>query len=199
MQPADCYRVLGLARNASWEDVKIAYRRLARKYHPDVNQGDPQAAEKFRLVQEAYQVLRTLQAGATPSNHTRPAPPPPPPKPTVKVEFRPPTPKTKEKVPPSPAERLLQDTLQRVQLLFRQKKYPVAMAMLEGLRQRFPDHSEVIKWLAVAYQRQGNELLQIGKYREAEIYLRKALQTAPHNRALCFEVQHDLDRLARLK
>ncbi|MFN3360780.1 MAG: DnaJ domain-containing protein [Pseudanabaenaceae cyanobacterium] len=201
MQPADCYRVLGLARNASWEDVKIAYRRLARKYHPDVNQGDPHATEKFRLVQEAYQVLRALQTGQTPTNHSRPAPSAP--RPTPKVEVRPPakpsTPPERGKAPPSPEERLLQDTLQRVQILLRQKKYPVAIAMLEGLKQRLPEQGEVTKWLAVAYQRQGNELLQMGKYREAEAYLRKALHTAPHNRALCFEVQHDLDRLAHLQ
>ncbi|MCA1904806.1 MAG: DnaJ domain-containing protein [Cyanobacteria bacterium KgW148] len=197
MQPSDCYRVLGLARNASWEDVKIAYRRLARKYHPDTNQADPLASDKFRRIQEAYQILRSVAEGETIEvKQNTPETPPPPqsksPSNQVKVKVQP------SKVPLSPEAKLLQDTLTKVQLLLRQRKYAVAIAMLEGLRQRFGDHSEVVKWLAVAYQRQGNELIQAQKYREAERYLRKALATAPDNRALCFEVQHDLDRLAKM-
>jgi curved DNA-binding protein len=53
----DYYEVLGLARNASEEDVDRAYRKLARQYHPDVSK-EPDAAEKFKQVNEAYEVLR---------------------------------------------------------------------------------------------------------------------------------------------
>ncbi len=53
----DYYEVLGTDRNASSEDIKRAYRRLARQYHPDVNPGDKDAAEKFKEINEAYQVL----------------------------------------------------------------------------------------------------------------------------------------------
>ncbi|MCK5114768.1 MAG: J domain-containing protein [Phycisphaerae bacterium] len=51
------YKLLGLARNASAAEIKKAYRRLARKYHPDTAGNNPQAAEKFKQVQEAYDVL----------------------------------------------------------------------------------------------------------------------------------------------
>jgi len=54
----DCYRILELPQGASLDDIKSAYRRLARKYHPDVNQSDPKATEKFREVKEAYDILR---------------------------------------------------------------------------------------------------------------------------------------------
>jgi len=57
MAKADYYEVLGISRNATPEEVKKAYRQLALKYHPDRNQGDPEAEEKFKEASEAYSVL----------------------------------------------------------------------------------------------------------------------------------------------
>ena len=53
----DLYIILGIDRNASVMDVKRAYRRLARKFHPDINPGDHIAAAQFRRIAEAYQTL----------------------------------------------------------------------------------------------------------------------------------------------
>jgi curved DNA-binding protein len=53
----DYYDVLGVKRNASEEEIKSAYRKLARQYHPDRNPGDKQAETNFKEVQEAYDVL----------------------------------------------------------------------------------------------------------------------------------------------
>jgi molecular chaperone DnaJ len=53
----DPYEVLGVGREASADEVKSAYRRLARRYHPDVNPNDPGAEEKFKEVGEAYSIL----------------------------------------------------------------------------------------------------------------------------------------------
>ena len=56
-QKRDYYEVLGVSKDASTNDIKLAYRRLARKYHPDVNKEDPSAKDKFIEIQEAYEVL----------------------------------------------------------------------------------------------------------------------------------------------
>lgn len=53
----DPYEVLGVGRNAGADEIKSAYRRLARRYHPDVNPGDPEAEEKFKEIGAAYSVL----------------------------------------------------------------------------------------------------------------------------------------------
>jgi len=57
MAKRDYYEILGVGRNATQEEIKKAYRKLARKYHPDVNPNDKEAEEKFKEVQEAYDVL----------------------------------------------------------------------------------------------------------------------------------------------
>src|SRR5687767_7524791 len=57
MAKQDYYEVLGLKRDAKPEEIKKAYRRLARKYHPDVNPGDKASEERFKLTTEAHDVL----------------------------------------------------------------------------------------------------------------------------------------------
>lgn len=57
MAKEDYYSILGISRNAKDSDIKKAYRRLARKTHPDVNPGDKAAEDRFKRIQEAYDVL----------------------------------------------------------------------------------------------------------------------------------------------
>jgi molecular chaperone DnaJ len=53
----DYYEILGVARSATEKDLKSAYRKLARKHHPDVNPGDKAAEEKFKEISAAFAVL----------------------------------------------------------------------------------------------------------------------------------------------
>ena len=56
-QKRDYYEVLGVEKNASEDEIKKAYRKIAIKYHPDRNPGDKEAEEKFKEAAEAYNVL----------------------------------------------------------------------------------------------------------------------------------------------
>ena len=53
----DYYQTLGVSRGADEGEIKKAYRRLARQYHPDMNKGDKKSEEKFKDISEAYSVL----------------------------------------------------------------------------------------------------------------------------------------------
>ncbi len=63
--PRDPYEVLGVERNASEQQIKKAFRQLARELHPDVNAHDPQAEEKFKEAAEAYEILSDSERRAT--------------------------------------------------------------------------------------------------------------------------------------
>ena len=58
----DPYQILGVSRDASEDEIRQAYRRLAKKYHPDLNPGDAQAAQKMNEINEAYDLLKNPQA-----------------------------------------------------------------------------------------------------------------------------------------
>ena len=64
MSKRDYYEVLGVSKTATQDELKKAYRKLARKYHPDLNKDNEEAAEKFKECNEAYSVLSDDQKRA---------------------------------------------------------------------------------------------------------------------------------------
>lgn len=73
----DYYELLGVRKSASANDLRRAYQKLARRLHPDLNPGDPVAADRFRDVTRAFDVLADPQRRAAYDRGERPAPPPP--------------------------------------------------------------------------------------------------------------------------
>src|SRR5215216_3614695 len=57
METKDLYKILGVSKGASQEEIRRSYRKLARKHHPDANRDDPKAEERFKEIQHAYEVL----------------------------------------------------------------------------------------------------------------------------------------------
>ena len=57
----DYYKILGISKNATENDIKKAYRKLARKYHPDLNPNDKEAEKKFKEINEANEVLSNAE------------------------------------------------------------------------------------------------------------------------------------------
>lgn len=209
MNLADCYRLLGLKDGASRAEVKASYRRLARKYHPDVNSGDEFAQQKFIELTEAYKhLLSAVQPSgsdrASPSSQTAA----PTSKPEEAVGSSHPSSGTKvtrkpsgvQFIPPlSDVEKQLKwESYQQLQQLLKYRRFARAIALVEGLAQRLPQDPEVRQWQAIAYQCWGRHLVNERQLDKARIYLKKALRTDPHNRSLWAEVERDFRRIEQL-
>ncbi|MEA5462721.1 J domain-containing protein [Leptothoe sp. PORK10 BA2] len=184
---ADYYRTLGLRTGASFEDVKAAYRKLARKYHPDVNPEDQQAQDRFIKVTKAYEALLEVFY------------------PDDDVVDDGPDDELDEAEDVSPVQtnpglseheqKLKQDSYQQLNVLLKQQKFPRAIALVEGLAQRITHDSEVRQWQAITYQRWGRELITQGQLGKARIYLDKALKTDPLNKSLWVEINRDFQAI----
>jgi tetratricopeptide (TPR) repeat protein len=94
--------------------------------------------------------------------------------------------------------RLKQHSYDQLQLLLKTQRFPRAIALVEGLAQRLPEDGEVRQWQAITYQRWGRQLIQTQQYDKARVYLKKALKTDPHNRALWAEVEREFQRLEKV-
>lgn len=226
MNLADCYRLLGLRTGASYDEIKASYRRLARQYHPDVNPDNPQQAkEKFIQLSEAYRLLMEAVQPAKPADEkaaksksrvTKPASTPqsssPPSRSTtprspsrsaaadagVKITRKAPPIERNPEISRTDND-LKQTSYEQLQRLLRGQRFPRAIALVEGLAQRLPNDPEVRQWQAITYQRFGRHLVETKQSEKARIYLKKALRTDPHNKALWYEVERDFRRIEQLE
>ncbi|MBD2347023.1 J domain-containing protein [Anabaena subtropica] len=206
MDLGDCYRLLGLRSGASFADIKASYRRLAQQYHPDINPSDTKAQDKFIALTEAYRFLLTVvppeetaqkpkQTTTVNSENTQATRQEKAPTATVTQE-KPPTSK-----PPNIAEieqRLKWKTYEQLQRFLRERRFPQAIALAEALAARLPKDAEVRQWQAIAYQIWGRALINENQLLKARVYLKKALKTDPHNKALWEEVQRDFQKLEQI-
>ncbi len=194
----DCYRLLKLSHDASLDDIKSAYRRLSRKYHPDVNQSDPKATEKFRQVKEAYDILKQVALKKTPTESKEQKA-----EGRVRVKYKPRAKSTSYYTHyTSKTNNRSQDLKQKLKLLqnlIKGKNYCDTVWVVEELRRCYPSDPEVAHWEAIAYYHRGNELLQQYRYIQAREYLTKALYADPQNHELCFMAKRALDRIDEVR
>jgi curved DNA-binding protein CbpA len=208
MNKTNCYRLLGLSSDATLEDIKSAYRKLARQHHPDVNPDGPGDNHYFIQLTEAYKALLSI-ADTLPTQSKSPTPNPPSdktqrqtaPSPSAQPTDFPSTPDNPT-IPKSPKDphayndQLKWDSYKTLRQLLKDKRFVRAIALVEGLSHRLPDDLEVRQWQAIAYQQWGRQLIKDGQLNKARTYLQKALRTDTHNRTLWAAIQRDLNQLS---
>ncbi len=226
MALADHYRVLGLRTGASFEDVKLAYRNLARLYHPDVNPGDQRSKDKFIQITQAYRTLVdslpqevtwrkahkakaeaesvvSTQAADQGENKgaSESAEPVEPKNQPSQSPLKSPVANPVLRFAPgvSAAEQQLKmASFGKLRDLFQSNRFPRAVALVEGLATRFPQDAEVRQWHAITYYRWGHDLIKNGNGHKAKACLNKSLRLDPHNKSLRQAVHSDLQQVEKL-
>ena len=214
MDLVNCYHVLGLAPGVPFEEVKAAYRRLARRYHPDVNPDHVEwASQQFIEVTEAYQFILKLGSSAATqairqakqrqqtrqtqqSSSASPVPPHSPINPSPPVRRERPVVQTNPNLS-AIDNRLKQQSYEQLQQFLKNQRFPRAIALVEGLAQRIQNDPEVQQWQAITYQQWARHLADQREYRKAQIYLKKALKADPYNRRLWTEVKEEFRRIEK--
>jgi tetratricopeptide (TPR) repeat protein len=201
-----CYQLLGLCRGASLDELKAAYRSLARKWHPDLNPGDLEAHQRFITLNQAYQILldgianpteqaRTNSTGSTPANSQSPTNPDR----HVRVNTHRPSQQPAATSPASKDESELKWQLYyELQSLLKQQQFLKAIVLIEGLAHHSPQDRQVCQWQGIIYSQYGHQLVQRREFDKARIYLKKALKVDPHNRQLWQEVDRAFNRITQL-
>lgn len=219
MDLVNCYHVLGIAPGAPFAEVKAAYRRLARRYHPDVNPDQVEwASQQFIEVTEAYQFILKLGASAAAqarrqmqaqkARQDRSASAQSSAQSSVRssaqsratscARVRRERPLVQSNPHLSAIDnRLKQQSYEQLQQFLKKQRFPRAIALVEGLVQRIQNDPEVQQWQAITYQQWARYLADQRDYRKAQIYLKKALKADPYNRRLWTEVKEEFQRIEK--
>jgi curved DNA-binding protein CbpA len=179
-----CYELLELDRNASLDEIKATYRKLARKFHPDLNPGDIQAHQHFIDLNQAYQFLLKQVHPQSPPKSATTAPTPPTDVANSSVHKN--------------EDELKWQLYYELQSLLKQRQFLKAVVLIEGLAQHIPQDSDISQWQGIVYCQFGYELIRRREFPKATIYLKKALRVDPHNRQLGEEVEQALSLVTQL-
>lgn len=197
-----CYEILELSADATQQEIKAAYRKLAWQYHPDLNPGDRNAEARFKLVALAYQTLLAARQNTPRPTRTNPATAtsatPPPTSGRIRFHVKRPAQSKVSSTPLSPDDKWLKASTQnQIYNQLGRKNWHQAVDLAEKLASRFPDEPDVHQWLALTYHHCARKLIERSQYDSARIYLKKALQADPHNRQLWLEIERDYKTMER--
>jgi tetratricopeptide (TPR) repeat protein len=194
-----CYDLLGLDRDASLDDLKTAYRQLARKLHPDLNQQDTDAHQRFINLNQAYEILLektpvkspsvAVQSSTVRSSQVRETV-------TQPDRF---AAKTEVKIAPdelNPVKAQLKwQSYEQLKIFLKQRQFSKAIAIVDGLAERIPNDIHIRQWQGIVYCQFGRELIDRQQIIRARAYLKKALKIDPHNRDLWQQVNAEFSRI----
>jgi curved DNA-binding protein CbpA len=211
MNTVHCFRLLGLSSNAGLEEIKASYRRLARQYHPDFNQGNQQAQSHFIRLTEAYQFLKDIfpdpnpvnsyatgevkvKSSQSPQGSQSQAKPPQPPK---KSPTQQPFAQVNHPQQGNLDQQLKWRCYEKLREVMKEKRFARAIAIVEGLSYALPSDAEIRQWQAIVYQHKARQLLQERRLEQARRYFDKALRTDPYNRLLRVEIEKDWGEIVK--
>ncbi len=176
----ECYQLLELEREASVDTIKAAYRRLVRKFHPDLNPGNAEAQAHFIKLNQAYRILLNLvrDPNSTPTSQAN-----------------------GDATPPSSRNEheLKWQLYYELQSLLKKHQFLKAVVLIEGLAQHLPEDPHICQWQGIVYSQFAYESIRRRDFPKAVIYLKKALQVDPHNRQLAEEVEQALSLVTQLQ
>jgi tetratricopeptide (TPR) repeat protein len=195
-----CYQLLGICHGASLDELKTAYRALARKWHPDLNPGNVEAHQRFITIDRAYRLLLDkISSSSTRSSQTEfvqntaTAS-----QTTPKATYRTPQPAAPQNQSSKSESELKWQLYYELQSLLKQQQFLKAIVLIEGLVQHSPQDSQIYQWQGIIYSQFGYKLIERREFEKASIYLRKALKVDPHNRQLWEDVDRAFNRIYQL-
>jgi hypothetical protein len=186
MNLEQCYQLFNLQPGTTPDEIRAAYRKLARVMHPDVNPEDIKAHNRFVTLTQAYQLL--LENAEHPLEQ--------------QVAVRPPT-RTTATAKPSPTLSRQEDdlkwqTYQKLQELLRNREFIKTVALVDGLAQRMESDQDVKQWQGIVYYFFGQHLVDRDQLDKARIYLKKSLKADPNNPQLAQQVKHEYRRIEQI-
>jgi tetratricopeptide (TPR) repeat protein len=189
MNLEQCYQLFNLQPGATADEIRAAYRKLARIMHPDVNPEDLKAHNRFVTLNQAYQLLLEAsepkqQLVTIPTSRTAKTVVSPPAKPTPTLSRY-------------DAE-LKWTTYQKLQELLKQREFIKTIALVDGLAQRLESDRDVRQWQGIVYYFFGQHLVDRDQLDKARIYLKKALKADPNNSELWQQVNHEYRRIEQI-
>jgi hypothetical protein len=190
MNLEQCYQLFNLQPGATSDEIRGAYRKLARVMHPDVNPEDLKAHDRFVTLNQAYQLL--LETSERPLEYQISA---------VQVPQK--TPGKSPVAQPSPTlsrqdADLKWQTYQKLQELLRNREFVKTIALVDGLAQRMESDQDVKQWQGIVYYFFGQHLIDRDQLDKARIYLKKALKADPNNSQLVQQVKHEHRRIEQI-